>query len=246
VTVLAVVNQKGGSGKTTLAVHLAAAWAAFGRSVLVVDLDPQGSASRWLGASDAGAVDVLTSGANLEAVAEASNVAGVDVIGSSMALAGAVRNAPPHTVNALRAALQRAPERWHTVIVDCPPSLDVLSVAALLAASGVVVPVDPSGLTLGALVGLFDTLAEVRAQTGRLDVAGIVPVRVDERQRLARDVVAVLRERHGSAVTTAIVRERVVFREAATLGRTVLELDPQGDAAADVRAVASELLERIP
>jgi chromosome partitioning protein len=211
--------------------------------VLVVDLDPQFSASRWLGASRDGAAAVFGSGADLEAVAEASSTAGVDVIGSSADLDAAARERPAR-VNALRRAFVRAPERWQAVILDCLPSLDVLSVAALLAASEVAVPVDPSGLTPAALSGLFDTLAEVRAQTGRLHVAGIVPVRVDERQRLARDVVTALREAHAVAVTAAVICERVAFREAATLGRTVLDLEPQGDAAADVRAVAAELQER--
>jgi chromosome partitioning protein len=245
VRVVAVVNQKGGSGKTTLAVNLAAALAEVGEPVLLLDIDPQGSASRWLGASGDGAADVFA-GADLEAAAEPSNVAGVDVIGSGMALAAAVRHAPPHAVNALRRAVQRAPERWRFVILDCPPSLDVLSVAGLLAASEAVVPVDASGLTLAVLGNLFDTMAEVRAQTGALAVAGIVASRVDERQRLTRDVLAALREAYGAQVFASMIRDRVAFREAATLGRPVIEHEPQGDAAADVRAVASELRERKP
>lgn len=245
---VAVVNQKGGTGKTTTAVNLSAALGESGERVLLVDLDPQASASRWLGAAGEGSglPGVLRGQEELADLATATDAPGVDVVPSSMRLGTAARNAPPHAVNALRTAVSQLPERWEWVVLDCPPSLGMLAVAALLAAREALVPVDTSGLSLDVLGNLFETVEAVGAQTGDLTVTGIVACRVDERQRLTRNVLGGLREAYGDLVFDAVVRERVALREAATLRRTVLAHEPSGDAAEDYRAVAAELREREP
>src|SRR3954471_12595774 len=146
--VLAVVNQKGGTSKTTTTVNLAAALAGRGERVLVIDLDPQATASAWLGHSDGGRglADLLTEGTGtLSALAVPSSAPGVDVVPSSSTLAGVERyhamSATPGAEYILRDALRSLPARYDWTFIDCPPSLGLLVVSALTAAHGVLVPV---------------------------------------------------------------------------------------------------------
>lgn len=157
--VLAVASGKGGTGKTTSALALAHAYAAAGARVLVVDADPQGSASAWLGVPPAAGptlVDVLAGDAMLDAAAVPSSWPGVDVLPSAPALAGADRalSGRPLAALGLRAAVGRAGRPWAWVIVDCPPSLGLLTTAALAAATGVLAAVEASALGLGGLSDL--------------------------------------------------------------------------------------------
>ncbi len=247
--VLAVVNHKGGVGKTSLAVSLAAAWAAAGERVALLDLDGQASASAWLGAADDGAdsmLAVFAVGAPLRLVP--STVPGLDVAPASAALArlDATLAAQPDAVTALRPALEAIGGRYAWAVVDTPGAFGLATLAALAAATLVVVPVEPSLLAVAQLSEALATVDRVRSRLApTLPPAIIAPVRVDVRTVLARDVVAMLRQRFGAAVTVATLRESVRMREAPGAHAPIGVYDASGGAAADVQALALEIAERI-
>lgn len=240
--IIALAGHKGGSSKTTLAVSLAASWAAEGKRILVVDLDPQGSATRWLGAgADAGtSADLLAGHVTAAEILKPTTVAGMAILPAAPGMAATAANLPPDAVLALRPALETL--RADLVVIDCPPSLGVLALTALYAADLAVLPTAPSGLDLDALA---DSLAMVQRVQGRRSGAPalrVVASRVDDRLTLARATLERLRQRLPGELLTTVIRERVAHREAATLRRPVTELDPSGDAAEDVRALAAEIL----
>jgi len=246
--VIAIANQKGGTGKTTTAVHLAAALGERGVPTLLVDLDPQANASTWLDATDddgAALLDALTGdGTTLAELARPSSAPGVDVVAASPALAHAERElaAVPGGDQALCRLLEAAPAgRWPVVLVDCPPQLGRLTSAALLAAGGVLVPVETSSMALAGLAALLETLRRARPSNPNLYLAGILAVRVDYRTNISREVVRELAERYPSAALATVIRERVRLREAWSHRLPVTRYEPQGDAAADYRALAAEL-----
>lgn len=243
----AVTNQKGGSGKTTSAVNLAAVGGELGRRVLVVDLDPQASASAWLGTPDGGRglLEVLTEGAALEDLVVETGTAGVDLVPASAWLANVDRVLAGEVGAelAFRDAVKALPARWDLVLVDCPPALGLLTVSALAAVREVVVPVETSAMALAGLAGLVRTVERVRDRLNPdLAIRAILPCRVDARTNLARDVVAHLRERFGSLVTETVIRESVRVREAWSFGQAVTTYDPRGAGAEDYRAAFHELL----
>lgn len=245
--VVAVVQHKGGSGKTTTAVNLAAALAERGGRVLLVDADAQGTLTRWAGAlpSDALAAAALGSG-ELAAAVVPSRWPGVDVAPSSGALDDAALALRPLALTALRAALAALPERWAWIILDTPPTAGRVGLAAILAASWAVVPVEASAPALAGVPSVVAALEDAgRLLPPAARLAGILATRYDGRTVAGRLALDALRGAHGGAVMAATVRETVRHREAAALGRTILEHDPAGAGAADYRAAALELSERI-
>ena len=247
---VAVVNHKGGVGKTSLSVSLAAAWAAGGERVALVDLDGQGSASAWLGAADDGTdatLEVFASGGPLRLVG--STVPGLDVAPASPALArlDALLAGQPDAVTALRPALSALGGRYGWTVIHTPGAFGLATLAALAAASAVVVPIEPSLLAVAQLSEVLATIDRIRARLApTLPAAIIAPVRVDVRTVLARDVLETLRQRFGGAVTVATVRESVRMREAPGARQPIGLYDAGGAAAADVAALALELSERLP
>jgi chromosome partitioning protein len=246
---VAVVNHKGGVGKTSLAVSLAAAWAAAGERVALVDLDGQASASAWLGAADDGSdatLEAFASGGPLRLVG--STVDGLDVAAASPALArlDALLAGQPDAVTALRPALEAIGGAYAWAVIDTPGAFGLATLAALAAASAVVVPVEPSLLAVAQLGEVLATIERIRARLApSLPPTIIAPVRVDGRTVLARDVLATLRQRFGAAVTVATVRESVRMREAPGARQPIGVYDAGGAAAADVAALALELSERL-
>lgn len=244
---LAVVNQKGGSGKTTTVVNLAAALGENGRRVLVVDLDPQASASSWLGVRDGGRglLDALTGNGNLADLVHGTDVPRVSVVPSSSWLVG-VEKALAAEVGAetiLRTLVDRLPDSWDYVLLDCPPSLGVLTVNALAAAGEVLVPVEAHVMALKGLAQLLQTVDVVKDRlSARLEVSGIVACRVDARTRHALDVVDRLRERFGGLVFRTVIRENVRLAEAYSFAKPITVYDPRSAGAEDYRALALEVL----
>lgn len=246
---LAFMNQKGGSCKTSSAVNLAAALGERGRKVLLVDLDPQASASAWVGAKDEsrGLLEVFTGGRKLLELVQASAVPGVDVVPSSAWLVGVEKAVAgePGAEAILRRALERLPRSWDYVFLDCPPALGLLVVSALVAADEVFVPVEASAMALGGLAALMGTVETVRARLNpSLKLAGILVCRVDSRTRLSAEVVERLRERFGKTVYRSMVRETVRLREAWSFSKPVTVYAPSSHGAEDYRAVAAEFLRR--
>lgn len=246
---VAIVNHKGGVGKTTLAVSLAAAWAGDGGRALLVDLDGQASASAWLGALDDGTDRMLaTFAAAGPLYVVGSTVAGLDVAPASPALArlDAALAGQPDAVTALRPALEGVAGRFAWAVIDTPGAFGLATLAAIAAASVVVVPVEPSLLAVAQLGEALATIDRVRSRLApALPPAIIAPVRVDVRTVLARDVVAGLRQRFGGAVTSATLRESVRMREAPGAHAPIGAYDPNGAAAADVAALAREIAQRV-
>lgn len=245
--VLTIASGKGGSAKSTTAVTLAAIYASAGARVLVVDLDPQGSATAWLGARHDGGrtvVDVMTGDAGLEELARPSSWPGVDVVPSAPALAAADRAlaGQPLAVLGLRSAvLSLSAGRWAWVLLDCGPTLGTLTTAGVAAAGGVLAPIEASALGVGGLSDLEALIGAVGAHvTPAPRLVGILPCRVDSRQRIARATVDAMRRRWGGLVLATVIRETVKAREAAA-ARAVLA----GPAADDYRAAAAELQGRM-
>ena len=246
--VIAIANHKGGSGKTTTAVNLAAALAERNRRVLLVDLDPQASASHWLGVDDrpAGLAEVLTDGVEIGRLVRPTPSAGLDLVPGSEALARAERRLAQE-VGAeviLRRQLQRLPAAtWDYVLLDCPPSLGVLTLNALVAAREVLVPVEAHVMALGGLAQLLATLEVVRERLNpQLELAGIVACRLDARTRHGREVLQELLSRFGERVYRSTIRENVRLAEAPSFGEPITRYDARSTGTADYRALAEEVI----
>ena len=193
--VIAIANHKGGVGKTATAVNLAAALAEGGEAALVVDLDPQGSASSWLGVDDEGAetLEAFADGRALPVRATAT--AGIEVVPSGTAMAAAERRLSGEigAERLLAEALSRTEGHWRWILIDCPPGLGLLSVNAMAAAGGVVVPVEAHHLGLRGLVDSRRTVEAVRRRLNPLlEIAGVLPCRAHGRRALHREVVEAL------------------------------------------------------
>lgn len=248
VRTIAITNQKGGSAKTTSAVNIAAALGESGKKVLVVDLDPQASASSWLGVKDGGRglLDLFLEGGSLADLVRASSAPGVDVAPSSAWLVGAEKAlaSEPGAEAVLRRAVSRLPKKWDFVLLDCPPSLGVLALNALVASREVLVPVEAHAMALSGLVQLTKTVETVRDRLAPdLEVSGILACRVT-RTRLAGEVVDRLRESFGKLVFRTVIRESVRLAEAPSFSKPITAYAPESPGAEDYRAVARELTKR--
>ncbi|MBI5018284.1 MAG: ParA family protein [Deltaproteobacteria bacterium] len=245
--VIAIANHKGGVGKTATAVNLAAALAEAGEGTLVVDLDPQGSASSWLGVEDEGAaaLEAFSSGAALPV--RPTGTAGVDLVASGTAMASAERRLAGEigAERLLSESLARTAGPWTWVLVDCPPGLGLLSVNALAAATGVLVPVEAHHLGLRGLADSRRTVEAVRRRLNpALEIVGVLPCRAHGRRALHREVVELLESSFPGRVGPAI-RETVALAEAPAHGVPVTRYAPRSHAAADYRRAAAWLRERV-
>lgn len=248
--VVAILNQKGGSGKTTTAVNLAAALGELGQRVLLVDLDPQASASRWLAVDDkvGGLYDVLVQRTALEPHIQQTAIAGVDLVPARQDLAAAELEArrKPGAELVLRQALSHLPPHWDIVLLDCPPSLGLLTVNALAAANEVFVPVEAHILALEGLADLLGTIDLVReALNPRLRLGAVLACRVS-RTRHTRDVTDLLRQQFPDTMLTTVVRESARLAEAPAFKKPILTYASDSPSALDYRAAAVEWLARVP
>ncbi|WP_371038847.1 MULTISPECIES: ParA family protein [unclassified Rhodosalinus] len=250
--IIAIANQKGGVGKTTTTINLGAALAAEGKRVLIVDLDPQGNASTGLGV-EPGRRDYTTYDLLLEDVALANVIrqcgpdglalipANVDLSSADMELLTTERRS-----FLLKKALRQsgmAEYGWDYILIDCPPSLNLLTVNAMVAADSVLVPLQSEFFALEGLSQLMLTIREVRstANTG-LRIEGVVLTMYDVRNNLSQQVEADARETLGELVFQTVIPRNVRLSEAPSYAMPVLQYDPASKGAEAYRALAAELL----
>jgi chromosome partitioning protein len=240
-------NNKGGSGKTTTTVSLAAAFGERGLRVLVVDLDPQGSATEWLGGSESstGLVDYAEGGVPISGLVMASTAPGVDLVPISPSLVPPGEEGRNETGFAIVRAFARLPDYWDLVLVDTPPTLGYLSLAPLVACDRIVIPVEPHALGLPGVASVISSIDRARQHVNRhLELLGIVACRVHATSH-TRDVVARLRSQFGAVVLEHSVREAIQIAEAPALRLPITRYAPTSPVAEDYRAVATELLGRL-
>jgi chromosome partitioning protein len=247
-TIYALANQKGGVGKTTTAINLAACLAEAGERALVVDLDPQANATSGLGerANGTSSYDLLD-GAALGGLARPTRFPNLDLVPAKAALAGAVvelaRRADGDRY--LAESLADARENYAFVFLDCPPSLGPLTVNALAAADRVLVPVQAEYYALEGLTQLVHSVNLVRARLNpKLALGGLVLTMVDGRTRLAADVVAEVRRHFGPLVFETTVPRSVRLAEAPSHGLPAIAYDRRSAGADAYWKVAMELVER--
>lgn len=245
---IATVNQKGGSGKTTTAVNLAAALAEKNRKVLLLDLDPQASASAWCGIRDGGRglLDVFTDNGNVSDLVHNTDLSGMEIIPSSAWLVG-VEKALAGEVGAetiLKRKLERLPsKRWDYLLIDCPPSLGILTVSALTAIKEVLVPVEAHVMALQGLAQLLQTIEVVQERLNpEVKISGILACRVQTRTRHSQEIVEQLRTRFGNLVYQVVIRENVRIAECPSFKKPITQYDPKSPGAEDYRALAQEIL----
>jgi chromosome partitioning protein len=245
--IIALSNNKGGSGKTTTTVSLASACAESGLRVLVVDLDPQGSATEWLGGSDSstGLVRFSAGGVRVSEMVVRSTAPGVDLVPASPTLAPLGDASGNEIGLAIVRGFARLPDYWDIVLVDTPPMLGPLSLAPLVAADVVVIPVEAHALALPGVASAITSIERARSHLNpRLELLGIVVCRVTA-TRHSREVIVRLRSKFGSAVLEQSVREAIELAEAPALRQPITLYAPTSAVANDYRAVAAELLDRL-
>lgn len=251
--VIAIVNQKGGVGKTTTSVNLGSGLSNRGKRVLLIDLDAQGNLSAHLSASvDESAegsismYQVLRDGAKLkEAIIRVTE--NMDVVPASLLLSAAdlELGGVIGREQLLRRALEPIVDEYDFVIIDCPPSLGLLSLNGLVASAEVIVPVQSEFLALHGVRQLLDTIDQVRsAYNPRLKVGGVVLCLHDARKRLARSVEDTIREYFSDLVFNTVIRTNVALAEAPAQGTSIFEYDPRSSGAEDYGKLADEVISR--
>jgi chromosome partitioning protein len=249
-TIYAVANQKGGVGKTTTAVNLAACVAEAGYETLLVDVDPQANATLGLGVpkdSEPNVYDVLAGAAELADTLQNGRVDRLSVAPSSPDLAGANIELPrlPGSEIRLRDALAPIKDLFAFTFLDCPPSLGPLTVNALAAADKVIVPVQTEYFALEGLAGLLETLSLIQRELNpRLTVAGMLLTMHDGRTRLAQDVEREVREHFPDLVFDTVIPRNVRLGEAPSFGRPIIHHDPHSSGADAYFELAKEVAGR--
>lgn len=244
---LTLANNKGGSGKTTTAVNLAAVFAEIGLRVLVVDLDPQGSATYWLGAEEAptGLVEFSQGGMRVSQIIRSTTTRGLDLLPVSPAIVASGETTSNDTGLAVVRGFARLPDYWDIVLVDTPPTVGYLSLAPLVVSDHVVVPVEAHALALPGVASVVESVERARRRVNqRIDLLGIVACRVNG-TRHASEVVGRLRSTYGGYVLRSSVRETVRLAEAPALRLPITRHAALSGAAEDYRSVGAELLERM-
>ena len=249
--ILAVANQKGGVGKTTTTINLGTALAAIGERVLLIDLDPQGNASTGLGVNptdrEASAYELLLDETDLDNAVVKTVVPNCDLIASSMDLLGieVALADNPRRLHRLKEALEACTVGYNYVLIDCPPSLNMLTLNAMTAANAVLVPMQCEFFALEGLSQLLKTIEQVRtALNPGLEIQGVVLTMYDPRNNLSGQVEEDVRTHLGERVYKTVIPRNVRISEAPSFGQPALLYDNKCAGSQAYMRLASELIQR--
>jgi len=254
--VFCIANQKGGVGKTTTTVNLAAGLARVGQRVLVVDLDPQGNATMGSGidkrAMPLSVYDVLLESASVAEARQKSESGGYDVLGANRELSGAevelvgLDHRNERLRQAITAIAQGADQDYDFILIDCPPSLSLLTLNGLCSAHGVIVPMQCEYFALEGLSDLVNTIKQVHANLNRdLQIIGLLRVMYDPRITLQQQVSDQLKAHFGDKVFNAVIPRNVRLAEAPSYGQPGVSFDPSSKGALAYIEFAKELVQRV-
>lgn len=249
--VIAVTNQKGGVGKTTTSVNLAASLAAVNRKVLLVDLDPQGNATMGSGIDkhelESSVLDVLLGEVSAAECIQYNEDAGFSVLpaNSDLTAAEVEMMSMSNRERRMRDELENIKEQFDYIIIDCPPSLNMLTLNALVSADGVLIPMQCEYYALEGLSSLMETIEQVRSSVNpKLEIEGLLRTMFDPRNKLANDVSDQLIEHFGDRVYRTVVPRNVRLAEAPSHGLPVLKYDKTSRGALAYYSLAGEIIRK--
>ena len=249
--VIEIINQKGGVGKSTTAIDLSAALGELGKQVLLVDLDPQGNASSGLGIEKSQVsncvYDVLLNDVPIEDVIIPDVYEGLDVVPATINLAGAEVELVSEMAreNRLKDAVGSLRGRYDYIFVDCPPSLGLLTVNALVAADKLLIPIQCEFYALEGVTKLLDSMKRVKTRLNpTLDIFGVLLTMYDGRTTLSRQVVSEVKNYFGKAVFSTLIPRTVKLSEAPSFGQPITQYDPMGKGAQSYTDLAKEVIQR--
>ncbi len=249
-TIFATVNQKGGVGKTTTAVNLASYLATFGKKILLVDSDPQGNASSGLGIdrneSEPCMYDVIINGTDIKTIIKPSAISGLDVAPATANLAGAEVELTEieFRESKLKNALMPVRDSYDYILIDCPPSLSLITVNALTAADQVIIPIQCEYFALEGLSQLIKTIDMIRKSINPdLRICGILLTMFDSRTLLSEQVAEETRQHFGGKVFKTVIPRNIRLAEAPSFGQPIVFYDPSSSGAVAYENLSREILD---